>query len=165
VSPEEFVALDGAAREAVVIGLLARNGIEHLHADGAFDDSQAPALNRLLRQEAYQAAVAAEGAADEALLHYLLDLSEEGHPEADDDMRLQCITGAVARAVHAFAAAEGIDDATRDRLTETAQLGVLDEREYEAMTGTPFGLQLLLSCVRDWETPELSAEFRALLGC
>lgn len=39
---------------AKLIALAARNGVEDLHAKGAFSDRQAPALNRLLRGWIYE---------------------------------------------------------------------------------------------------------------
>jgi hypothetical protein len=48
MTPEQFGALSSAEREAVLIAVFARNGVEDLHAEGAFDDAQAPGLNHLL---------------------------------------------------------------------------------------------------------------------
>lgn len=42
------------ALAAKVIALAARNGVEDLHADGAFSDKQAPALNRRIRSRIYE---------------------------------------------------------------------------------------------------------------
>jgi hypothetical protein len=36
-------------------GLALRDGAENMHADGAFEDSDAPALNRALRNALYEA--------------------------------------------------------------------------------------------------------------
>lgn len=107
MTPEDFTALDVAAQQAVLAAVLVRNGVEDLHAAGAFDDRQAPVLNRLVRQEMLQACTSAQigGAAHE---DYLFELAEDGREEAGDDFRLLCLTGAASRAVWAFVEAVGL---------------------------------------------------------
>lgn len=166
MTAEDFLTLSPEARQATIVAVLVRNGVEDLHADGAFDDSQAPTFNRLVRRELYQAGVAAslEGEREQDALDYLLGLTELAHPDAGDDMELMCLTGAVAYAVESFASAEDVDQPTWDALTEAAQLAVLDEDERASLTATPFGTALLMSCIADWEPPELGAEFRERFG-
>lgn len=166
MTPEELLALSPEARQAVILAVLVRNGVEDLHAAGAFEDSQAPTFNRLVRQELYQAEVAAsvKGDMEQDALDYLLTLAEAAHPDAGDDMELMCLSGAVAYAVEKFAEAEGVDEPTWDALTEAAQLAVLDEEERAGLTATPFGNMLLMSCIADWEPPELGPEFTARFG-
>jgi hypothetical protein len=80
MTPEEFIAVDVAAQQAVVAAVLVRDGVEDLHAAGAFDDRQTPVLNRLVRQEMLQACTSAQigGAAHE---DYLFELAEDGREE------------------------------------------------------------------------------------
>jgi hypothetical protein len=143
--------------QATIFAVLARNGVEDLHSQGAFDDSQAPDFNRLMRQELYAAFVAVEHD-DDAAFEYLGDLAEEAHPEAPD-ARYECLTGAAGRAVWLFADLHEIDDGTAADLADAAQLGVLEDREMQALRD-PMGAMMLMSFISDWEPPELSDEFR-----
>lgn len=145
MSPEEFTALDVAAQHAVLAAVLVRNGVEDLHAAGAFDDRQAPILNRLVRQEMLQACTSAQtgGAAHE---DYLLELAEDASEDACDDFRLLCLPGAAARAVWAFAEGERLDDHTAEALSGAAQAVVCNQEEDKAIL-TPFGAQFLFSCI------------------
>jgi hypothetical protein len=160
VTPEDFLALDVAAKEAVITAVLARNGVEDLHADGAFDDAQAPTLNRLLRQCAAEVSYAAAISVDDGALEFVLAVADEGHEDAGDDLRMLCLTGAAARAVALFAERCALDDNTRDRLALGAQLGVLRQDEAEGFMQPGFGMQLFFSLIREWEPPEVSPEFR-----
>lgn len=105
MTPEEFSSLDAPAQQAVLAAVLVRNGVEDLHAAGAFDDGQAPGLNRFVRQELFQACTSAQigGAVHE---DYLVELADGGCEEAGDDFRLLCLSGAASRAVWAFVEAE-----------------------------------------------------------
>jgi hypothetical protein len=75
MTPEEFLSLSASEMEAM-------HGVEDLHADGAFDDTQSPCLNRLFRQEAYQVMYAMqhadEGTGDE-FVDYLVEVGQDGH--------------------------------------------------------------------------------------
>jgi hypothetical protein len=164
VTPEEFLALSAPEQEAVIVAVLARNGVEDLPADGVFDDGQAPALNRRFRQEAYQATYAARQVAegDDRFTAYLAEVAGEGHPDADDDMRLLCLSGAIARAVRSFADEFAISDEIAQVLVEAAQVAVLDEAgEANAFMTSPIGLQLFFSLTSTWEPPRLSDRYRA----
>lgn len=162
MTPEEFTALDPAAQQAVVFAVLVRNGVEDLHADGAFDDSQAPALNRLVRQELFQAFASARtgGPSHD---NYLVELSEELGDEAEDDFRMRCLMGAAARAIWAFADAENVDDETARDLVTAAQAAVCNDAELQAMM-TPLGSQFFAGCIAAWEPPELSDVYRRNVG-
>jgi hypothetical protein len=162
LTPEDFVAMDVAAQQAVVAAVLVRNGVEDLHTVGAFDDQQAPALNRLVRQEMLQACTSAQvgGAAH---VDYLIELAEDDREEVGDDFRLLCLTGAAARAVWAFVDAEGLDEETGETLAEAAQVAVCNQEEQQAML-TPIGAQFLFSYISAWEPPELSAGYRKRVG-
>ena len=72
------------------------------------------------------------------------------------------MTGAIARAVEAFAHAEGIDEPTRDKLTEAAQIVALDDTERNGLVGTPFGAALLMSGIADWSRPTSVPSSRTL---
>lgn len=55
---EKSINIDNDAVLAKVIALAARNGVEDLHAAGAFSDQQAPSLNRRLRGRVYELLIA-----------------------------------------------------------------------------------------------------------
>ena len=162
MTPEDFTALDVVAQQAILAAVLVRNGVEDLHAAGAFDDRQAPVLNRLVRQEMLQACTSAQigGAAHD---DYLVELAEDGREEVGDDFRLLCLTGAAARAVWAFVDGEGLDDYAGEALVEAAQAAVCNQEEEQAML-TPLGAQFLFSFISAWEPPELSDEYRERVG-
>lgn len=167
MTPEEFLSLSPSEMETMRVAVLARNGVEDLHADGAFDDTQSPCLNRLFRQEAYQVMYAMQHAdedTDDEFVDYLVEVGQDGHPDAEDDMRRQCLTGAVARAVEEFAREQDIDELIARELAEAAQLGVLDQAEAEGLVSSPLGVRLFFSLISAWEAPELSADYRARFG-
>ncbi len=101
---------------------------------------------------------------DDEFVNYLVEVGQDGHPDAEDDMRLQRLTGAVARAVDEFANKQDIDERIAEELVEAAQLGVLDQAEVEGLIGSPMGLQLFFSLISAWEAPELSADYRTRFG-
>jgi hypothetical protein len=76
ISSEDHATLWGK-----VIALAARNGVEGLHAQGAFSDEQAPALNRRLRGYAYEVLIAIRrldaSRDDDRFTAYLLDLIDD----------------------------------------------------------------------------------------
>jgi hypothetical protein len=162
MTPEEFSSLDGPAQQAVLAAVLVRNGVEDLHAAGAFDDGQAPMLNRLVRQELFQACTSAQigGAPHE---DYLFELAEGGCEEAGDDFRLLCLSGAASRAVWAFVEAEGLSEDTGEALADAAQVAICNQEEERALL-TPLGAPFLFSYISAWEPPELSDDYLKRVG-
>ena len=157
---------------AKVIALAARNGVEDLHAAGAFSDQQAPSLNRRLRDRVYELLIATR-LQDASRRHdpftaYVDDLAH-GQTGSHITAALQ---GAIARAVDEFAAAEAIEPDTARQLREAATKAALaahgavgrlsrgrpkDEHDQQAV-------QFWLNSIpKDWEEPEVSAEFQAML--
>ena len=128
MTPEEFSSLDAPAQQAVLAAVLVRNGIEDLHAAGVFDDGQAPMLNRLVRQELFQACTSAQIGGD-AHEDYLFELAEGGCEEAGDDFRLLCLSGAASRAVLPVDVELAFD--AREALRSLARLG---DRRRTALT-------------------------------
>lgn len=158
---------------AKVIALAARNGVEDLHADGAFSDRQAPALNRRLRSRVYELLIATRHR-DSSKRHdpftsYVDDLAQE-HTGSHFTAALQ---GAIARAVDGFAVAEAIDLDTARQLREAAIKGALTayETAYRLNRGRSkdeerdrAAAALWLMSIPDyWEEPEVSPEFQKLL--
>jgi hypothetical protein len=74
---------------AKVLALGVRNGVEDLHAAGAFDDAHAPAFNRIARSRIYEAlaVLRAAGAADVDPDSPIMDwITEHFDPEPDDGL-------------------------------------------------------------------------------
>jgi len=57
-APDTPSEQDTDAVIAKMIAVAARNGVEDLHADGAFSDQQAPLLNQRIRSRIYELLVA-----------------------------------------------------------------------------------------------------------
>jgi hypothetical protein len=163
---------DNHAVLAKMIALAARNGVEDLHASGAFSDRQAPSLNRRLRGRVYELLIATRHR-DSSQLHdpftAYVDGLAHGYKGSHITAALQ---GAIARAVDEFAAAEAIDPDTARHLREAAIKGALvayktvgrlrrgrpkDEHDQQAIR---FWLN---SIPEDWEEPVLSPEFQKML--
>jgi hypothetical protein len=156
-----------------IIALAARNGVEDLHAAGAFSDQQAPALNRRIRGRVYELLLATHRRDyrrdDDPLDNYINDLAR-GYRGGQTVAALQ---GAVARAVDDFAAAEAIDPTTTTKLRKAAIKGAVEA--YKTVTRLSLGRSKdeehdrlavefwLRSVPSYWEEPEVSPEFRAML--
>jgi hypothetical protein len=152
---------------AVVIALGARNGVEDLHASGAFSDRQAPSLNRCLRGRVYEVLIALRrhnpDRPDDPYRGYLKGLAAS----SSTDPTRAAIVGAVARAVEEFAVSDGVASAVALELTEAATGGALEVvddlwrlNDEEAQLDLQY---LLRSIPMYWEHPQISPEFRALL--
>jgi hypothetical protein len=158
---------------AKMIALAARDGVEDLHADGAFSDQQAPALNRRLRGRIYELLIAARlrdpGRRHDPFAEYMDDLAG-GYMGGLATAALQ---GAVARAVDDFAAAEVVDSETARKLREAAVKAALvayktvdrlnrskpkNERDRRAVE------YWLMRIPSYWEEPVVSPEFQKMLN-
>src|SRR5450759_482630 len=165
--------IDADILSAKTIALAARNGVEDLHAAGAFSDQQAPSLNRRIRARIYEVLLARRlsqpGSTHDPFARYIADLTQ-GQKGGRGIAALQA---AVARAVDDFSASEAIDDATAKELREAAIDGAVEA--YRVVTRLGLGrskneehdrraLYFWLMSVPDyWEKPEVSPEFQKLL--
>ncbi len=157
---------------AKIIALAARNGVENLHAAGAFSDQQAPALNRRIRGRVYELLLAThrrDYRHDDPLDKYINDLAQ-GYRGGRTVAALQ---GTVARAIDDFTAAEAIDTTTATKLRKAAIKGAVEA--YKTVTRLSLGKSKdeerdsfavdfwLRSIPPDWEEPEVSPEFQKVL--
>ncbi len=161
--------IDQDAVFAKMIALAARNGVEDLHANGAFSNRQAPALNRRIRGRVYEVLIAIQrgdlGRDDNPFTAYLSSLAGD----YDDELAHAALQGAVARAVQEFATAEAIDQDVARKLQEAAvnealfafeMLLRLHRGEVEPQRQIAYWLQMVPSY---WEDPEVSPEFQTVL--
>jgi hypothetical protein len=158
---------------AKVIALSARNGVEDLHAAGAFSDQQAPSLNRRLRGRVYELLIATRrrdpSRRRDPFTAYVDNLAR-GYTGSHATAALQ---GAIARAVDGFAAAEAIEPDTARQLREAATKAALTA--YKTMNRLSRGRSKdeerdrsaaefwLMSIPDYWEEPTLRPEFQKLL--
>jgi hypothetical protein len=158
---------------AKMIALAARDGVEDLHADDAFSNRQAPALNRRIRGRIYELLLATHQRdvtkPHDPFTKYLDDLADGykgGHIVA-------ALQGAVGSAVDDFATAETIDRDTAAKLRAAAtkaaveawrtvnrlSLGRSKDEEKDQ-----FAVNWWLRSIPDyWEEPEVRPEFQKLL--
>ena len=164
---ERIANEDHATMWAEVIALGARNGVEDLHAAGAFTDDQAPVLNWRLRGHAYEVLIALRSMDsrrdDDPFTAYLIDVIDD---RPQDPLRA-ALGSAIANAMSEFADAEGIDVETAERLTGAAVDGALEVVDLyyrldqsEAREQLAF---LIISIPCYWEPPQLSPSFKAML--
>jgi hypothetical protein len=158
---------------AKMLALAARNGVEDLHADGAFSDRQAPALNRRIRGRVYELLIATHRRDyrrdNDPFGQYIDDLAQ-GYRGGQTIAALQ---GTIARAVDEFAAAEAIDTTTATKLRRAAIKGAVEA--YKTVNRLSLGrskdeakdsfaVDWWLRSIPDyWEEPEISPEFQRLL--
>jgi hypothetical protein len=166
-SGDEFAVLG-----AMTIGMSARNTVEDLHVGGAFSDKQAPALNRRLRNRAYEVLLAvqanAETGYDDRLVAFLADRAELDSETGPGIEPIAAMRGAIRAAVRDFAQTEHMPTATAEAL-ETAAV--------DGATSAFKALQSLdeLQSAREisylawlvpsyWELPEVAPELREMFG-
>jgi hypothetical protein len=164
---------DNDAMLAKVIALAARNGLEDLHAAGAFSDRQAPAFNRGIRGRIYELLFATYrrdyGWDDDPFGKYIDELAK-GHKGGQVTAALH---GTIGQAVEDFADAETIDPATAAKLRKAAikaavegyktvtrlSLGRSKDEEHDR-----FAVEFWLRSIPSyWEEPVVSPEFQKLL--
>ena len=165
---EQPVQID-AVLLAKIIALTARNGVETLHAEGAFSDRQAPALNRRLRGRIYEFLIALErcdpDSDDEPFIRYLRELAGNDYIVP----AFAALRALVGRAVDDFAVAEGIDKKVAAALKREAAAGAglgfktwLELRHGQAETQR--AIAYWGGMVPDyWEDPVVRPEFSVLL--
>lgn len=153
-----------------LFALGARNGVEHLHAAGAFDDSEAPLLNRLLRQHVYQALLALRhldpNRDHDPMAAYLLELAADEIYQ--DDPYRAVMPGAVAVAIGEFAAEVGLGEELAADLEQAAAEGCLEHVELLARAAENEEARPLLGIAAAmlpsyWEDPDVSDDFQRLL--
>jgi hypothetical protein len=165
--------IDQDATLAKMIALAARDGVEDLHADGAFSDQQAPSLNRRLRSQVYELLIATRlrdpGRRHDPFAEYAHDLAR-GHKGGLATAALQ---GAIARAVDDFAAAEAVDSDTARKLREAAvkaasvayktvdRLNCSKSKDEQDRRAVEYWLMRIPSY---WEEPVVSPEFQEMLN-
>jgi hypothetical protein len=164
---------DYDAVNAKVIALVARNGVEDLHAAGAFSDKQAPALNRRIRGSIYELLLATRRRDH---LHdcdpfdkYIASLARNHR----GGRTVAALQGTVTRAVDDFASAEAIDTATAAKLRKAAIKGAVEayktvvrlsrgrskDEEHDR-----FAVEFWLRSIPSyWEEPTVSPAFQKLL--
>jgi hypothetical protein len=173
-NPESLPQHDFEVILAKMIALAARNGVEDLHANGAFSDRQAPALNRRIRGHIYELLIATHrrdySRDDDPFGKYIDDLAQSHR----GGQVIAALQGAVGRAVDDFAAAEAIDSATATKLRKAAIKGAVEA--YRTVNSVSLGrskneerdrfaVDWWLRSIPDyWEEPEVSPEFQRLLG-
>ncbi|MDX6670917.1 MAG: hypothetical protein QOI91_1280 [Solirubrobacteraceae bacterium] len=166
---EALLASDPEALWAMMLALGARNGVEDLHASGAFEDEDAPLLNGALRRHLYGALVALTYSTNTRHPHrrwfedFLLDVAGAA-PEGDGpEQALPPLRGACVLAVQEFAEAIRLGHTARVALARSAVNGMEDH--YRVMAGTsgvgadPSALGFVIAAIPGyWERPELSLE-------
>jgi hypothetical protein len=152
---------------AKLFALAVRNGVEDLHAAGAFDDEEAPLLNRAIRDRIYEAllAIDAAGSEDEAradvatvwLIAYA-DLSTE------DPLR-GALPQAVERGLREFGACAGKPPETVEAMVAAGMDELLKAISLygralggDEVSGRELGL-LLAMVPGYWEEPEVRPGF------
>lgn len=166
-SGDEFSVL-----AAMTIGMSARNAVETLHTNGAFSDKQAPALNRRLRNRAYEVLLAVrllgETGYDDRLAEFIADRAALDGQTGEAIDPIAAMRGAIRAAVRDFAEAEHLQKRTAKALETAAVDGAtaafkalrsLDKKDsarhisYLAWMIPPY-----------WELPEVAPELRELFG-
>jgi hypothetical protein len=158
---------------AKVIALATRNGIEDLHANGAFSDRQAPALNRRIRGRIYELLIAnrlRDASRNDDPFSQYIDHLAEGHKGGHIVAALQ---GAISRAVDDFATADAIERDTAAKLCTAATKAAVEAwktinrlslHRSKDEKKDQFAVGWWLSSIPDyWEEPEVSSEFQKLL--
>jgi hypothetical protein len=157
---------------AMTIGMSARNAVEDLHADGAFSDPQAPALNRRLRNRAYEVLVAvqalAETSHDDQLTEFLADQAALDGKTTERIKPIAALRGAIRAAVRDFAAAERLDPAIAKKLEIAAVGGATDAfkalRSLDKLESAQEVSYLARLIPPYWELPEVAPELSEIFG-
>jgi hypothetical protein len=157
---------------AMTVAVSARNAVENLHAAGAFSDKQAPALNRQLRDRAYEVLLALQALADtgydDRLAEFLDDQAARDGHTGDAVEPLAALRGAIRAAVRDFAEAERVPQATADALETAAVAGATDAfkalRSLDKQESAEEVSYLAHRIPPYWELPEVAPTRRELFG-
>lgn len=156
----------------MTIAMSARNAVEDLHTDGAFSDRQAPALNRRLRNRAYEVLLAVqllgETGHDDRLAEFLFDRAALDGQTSDVIDPIGALRGAIRAAIRDFAQAEHLSMPTAEALEvaavdgATAAFQALQSlSELESARQISYLARLIPSY---WELPEVAPELSELFG-
>jgi hypothetical protein len=166
-SGDEFSVL-----AAMIIGVSAREAVEDLHANGAFSEQQAPALNRRLRNRAYEVLLAVQalvetGHHDQLTEFLAVQATLDG--EATERIKpIAALRGAIRAAVHDFAGAERLDSAIAKKLESAAVGGATDAfkalRSLDKLESAQEVSYMARLIPPYWEFPEVAPELREMFG-
>jgi hypothetical protein len=157
---------------AMTIGVSARNAVEDLHTNGAFSDQQAPALNRRLRNRAYEVLLAVQALAetghDDQLAEFLADQAALDGKTTERVEPIAALRGAIRAAVRDFAGAERLDLAIAKKL-ESAAVGAATDafkalRSLDKLESAQEVSYLARLIPPYWELPEVAPELREMFG-
>jgi hypothetical protein len=152
---------------AKLFALAVRNGVEDLHAEGAFDDREASRLNSAIRGRIYEAllAIDAAGSGDEARADAATDWLIAHADLSVEDPLCGALPQAAERGIREFGASAGKSPGTVEAMVAAGRSELL---EAIAMYGrTVMGdevagreLGVLLAMVPDyWEEPKVLPGF------
>jgi hypothetical protein len=166
-SGDEFSVL-----AAMTIAMSARNAVEDLHVAGVFSDKQAPALNRRLRNRAYEVLFAVQALADtghdDQLAEFLADRAALDGQTEEAIEPIAALRGAIRAAVRDFAHAEHLPAAVAKELEATAVDGAARAfqcwQTIEAPHSTAQISYLAHLIPGYWELPEVAPELRDMFG-
>jgi hypothetical protein len=146
--------------------MAARNWVEELHVAGAFSDSQAPTLNRAIRNRVYEVLKAWRRCNPKRKGNRFNAYLNELATDPDEEWPRSAVSGAVARAIREFAAAEHVQPAIAAELQEVAAAGAqsaiaeLLDSDQDAQRRIAWLVYMLPDY---WEPCMIGEEFRALL--
>jgi hypothetical protein len=162
---------------AKMLALGVRNGLEDLHCDGAFSDSEAPRLNRAVRNRIFEvlAAVAIGYSQDEeGKAATAFDWLFTSYPTSEDgDIYFGIAPFAVERAIEEFAKETTTPTAMPDRMTEVGRKALIETadmfrrfgRDGEADEEASFGVRWMdMSLPSYWKEPVPGADLLDALG-
>lgn len=166
-SGDEFSVLG-----AMTIAVAARNAVEDLHADGAFSDEQAPALNRQLRNRAYEVLLAAQLLAetgyDDQLVGFLADRAALDGSVGEITAPIAAMRGAIREAVRDFASSEYLAKPAAQALETAAVEGATDAfkalRSLDSRESAKEISYLARRIPVYWELPKITPERQELFG-
>ena len=173
---EDALARDPDIVHTLVMAHGARNGVENLHAEGVFDNAQAPALNALLRQRIYQWLLANRYSSQSEQLQWLMieptiandDVPwayvTDGMDDLDPEPSRTALVVTGARAAGEFCDAIGVSGQAREQMMRAAGRGTGETFDLIGNSERIDEYALAIRSIPDyWETPELEPEFEALL--
>ncbi len=156
----------------MTIAMAARNAVEDLHTDGAFSDKQAPALNRRLRDRAYEVMFAVQALAetghDDQLAEFLTDRAAQDGKTGETIEPIAALRGAIRAAVRDFAKVEQLAATVAESLEAAAVDGATDVfkalQSLDKLKSAQEVSYLARLIPPYWELPEVAPELREMFG-
>jgi hypothetical protein len=156
----------------MTIAMSARNAVEDLHTDGAFSDKQAPALNRRLRNRAYEVLLAVQALAetghDDRLAEFLTNRATLDGKTGEAIEPVAALRGAIRTAVRDFAEVEHLATAMAEALEAAAVNGVTEAfkalQSLDKLASAQEVSYLARLIPPYWELPEVAPELREMFG-